>query len=84
MNVKIMYLALLLLVIPMAFTIFFGFSWIQYREARRTRQTSPDEAAGRRLRLWKTLLIVSGVLFGAVLLIELGLIVMMCATILFS
>lgn len=84
MNVKIMYLALLLLVIPMAFTIFFGFSWIQYREARHTQQTSPDEAAGRRLRLWKMLLIVSGVLFGAVLLIELGLIVMMCATILFS
>lgn len=84
MSVKPMYTALLLLALPMVLTIFFGFSWIQYREAKHLQQTNPAAESAGRLKFWKIMWIVSGVLFGGVLLIELTLIAMMCMAILFS
>ncbi len=84
MNVKIMYFILLLLATPVALTIFFGFSWIQYREARHSHQTNPNAVSARNLKLWKILLIVSGVLFGMVLLAEVVVIGMMCMAVVLS
>ena len=84
MRLNVTLIILFLSVLPVVFAVFLGVAWIQYRDARHTQQTSPNAESGRKLKLWKTLLIVSGVLFGVVLFAEIAVIVALCAVILFS